>query len=94
MILWCLISGKRFGYNNTWYLSSNSVEVPLNYQEIVTAKFPTISAYRLPETFVNVYSDNVATISISSGYMGTGTYTLVTANSAGWTKMNTDLVVI
>jgi hypothetical protein len=78
--------GKRFGYNNTWYLSSNSNIPELTYTEIETAKFPTISAYQIPENIITVVNDNIATISLSSNYFNnfTGNAVFITANEAGW----------
>lgn len=89
-----LINGKRFDYNNSWYLSSGNTTLNLDYEEITTARFPTISGYKLPESFITVYTDNIAVVSLSSDYIQSGRYTIVTANSAGWTRMGKDLVVI
>lgn len=78
--------GKRFGYNNTWYLSANTNISELEYVEISTAKSPTISAYQLPENVVNVVNDNIATISLSSNYFDnfTGDAIFISANNAAW----------
>lgn len=78
--------GKRFGYNNTWYLSANTNIPELEYVEISTAKSPTISAYQLPENVVNVVNDNIATISLSSNYFDnfTGDAIFISANNAAW----------
>jgi hypothetical protein len=78
--------GKRFNYNNTWYLSG-AYDIPeLVYTEIDTAKFPTISAYQLPENVIDVVSDNIVTVSLSSNYFSnlSGNHVFVTANDAGW----------
>lgn len=78
--------GKRFSYNNTWYLSG-AYDIPeLVYTEIDTAKFPTISAYQLPENVITVLNDNIATVSLSSNYFSnlSGNHVFVTANDAGW----------
>lgn len=79
-----IIYGKRFGYNNVFYLSSNTPNFYNNYEEIVTAKYPTISGYRLPDSFVSVTSDNIVNISLSANSLNTGQFTIVTMNSAGW----------
>ena len=77
--------GRRYGFNNTWYLSSNSALSGFDYEEIVTAKYPTISAYRIPDEFVTTVNDNIAVIHFSSGYVPIeGNYTFVTRNDAGW----------
>ena len=86
--------GKRFNYNNSWYLSSNTSIPNLAYEQVTTAKFPTISAYRLPDSFVTVVDDNHSSISLSSNSVVAGTYTLVTSNSAGWVANDYKLVVI
>lgn len=87
--------GKRFGYNNTWYLSTNSVEPidGLTYKEITTAKFPTISAYQLPDnTIINV-NDNITSLRFLSNTITlSGEYTFVTANEAGWASTNSVFV--
>ena len=78
--------GKRFGYNNTWYLSGAYNIPQLVYTEIDTAKFPTISAYQLPENVITVVNDNIVTVSLSSNYFSnlSGNMVFVTANDAGW----------
>lgn len=78
--------GKRFDYNNTWYLSANTPIPELEFEEINTEKFPVISAYRLPEDVITVVNDNIATISISANYFNNfiGDAVFVTANEAGW----------
>lgn len=78
--------GKRFGYNNTWYLSANTDIPELEYVEISTAKSPTISAYQLPENVIDVVNDNIATISLSSNYFDnfTGDAIFISANNAAW----------
>lgn len=86
--------GKRFNYNNSWYLSANTPITNLIYEQVTTAKFPTISAYRLPDSFITVVDDNHASISLSSNSVGTGTYTLVTSNSAGWVANGYNVIVI
>ena len=78
--------GKRFNYNNTWYLSG-AYDIPeLVYTEIDTAKFPTISAYQLPENVITTVNDNIVTVSLSSNYFSnlSGNMVFVSANDAGW----------
>ena len=81
-----LILGKRFDYNNTWYLSSSKQDFSLNYVEIKTAKFPIISAYKIPENLITTYTDNSVNISLPENLLSalSGNFTVVTANSAAW----------
>jgi hypothetical protein len=78
--------GKRFDFDNTWYLSANQVINGLAYEEIETVKYPTISAYRIPDVFVTKVNDNIVSISLSSGYvnLSSGNYTFITRNNVGW----------
>lgn len=85
--------GKRFGFNNYWYLSGQQV-APLVYESVYTAKSPNLSAYRLPDEVITIVSDNIAVISFSSGYLSAGNFTVVTANSASWQRMPYDVLVI
>lgn len=85
--------GKRFGFNNNWYLSGQQV-APLILEEVVTAKSPSISAYRIPSEFVTTYSDNVTTIELDSNYLSAGSFTIISANSAAWVRMDNDVIVI
>ncbi len=85
--------GKRFGFSNSWYLSGQNV-APLQLEEIDTARFPTISAYKLPQELVTTYTDNIVTISLETNYLSAGKFTFITANSAGWIRMQDDVIVI
>lgn len=77
--------GKRFEYNNTWYLSSGETDFYTNYQEISTAKFPLISAYRLPDEYVDVIDGNRVRIQLPANSLSaSGEFKFVTANEAGW----------
>lgn len=77
--------GKRFGFNNTWYLSSNIPIEGLTYEEITTEKFPTISAYRLPDNIVTTVNDNIVSIRFLSNTLSlSGDFKFITSNSAGW----------
>lgn len=80
-----IIEGKRFDYNNTFYLSSNVDSFYSNYVEVETALSPTISAYQIPTDQIAVISDNLVTINFPiSSFSTPGNFTLVIANSAGW----------
>lgn len=82
-----LLLGKRFSYSNNWYLSSGTPNLIGTFEEIDTVKFPIISAFRLPASYVSVDSDNVATITLPiSSLSAQGNFTFVTSNSAGWTS--------
>lgn len=85
--------GKRFGFNNSWYLSGQQV-APLVLESIDTAKFPTISAYRVPNNLITTVNDNIAVVSFETNYLSAGKFTFVTANSAGWANIDTEVVVI
>lgn len=85
--------GKRFGFNNSWYLSGDVVSnFPLT--EIDTFRFPTISAYKIPESYVTTVNDNIAVISLGYPTLSSGNFTIVTSNSAGWVRMDDNIVVI
>jgi hypothetical protein len=86
--------GKRFDFENKWYLSANNVIPGLVYEEITTFKHPTISAYRLPENIIDVVNDNIVSISLSSEWLSAGNFTFVTSNSAGWISSDYNIVVI
>lgn len=79
--------GKRFDLDNKWYLSSNNIIPELILEEITTAKFPTISAYRLPDNIITTYNDNIVSINLSANYLTlSGTGVFITANEAGWAQ--------
>jgi hypothetical protein len=87
-----LLLGKRFDYSNTWYLSGDVIS-PYSYSEIVTAKYPTISAYKLPLSTFNVSNDNIANINIPANILSGGNFTFVTSNSAGWVSTGVSFTV-
>jgi hypothetical protein len=77
--------GKRFGFNNTWYLSSSHHMEDLAFTEIDTAKFPTISAYKLPDEWVTNVNDNITSIHFPTECPPlSGGFKFITANDAGW----------
>lgn len=81
-----LLLGKRFDYTNEWYLSSGQTNLIGRFEQITTDKFPTISAFKLPSEYIDVQSDNIATITLPiSSLSAQGNFTFVTSNSAGWT---------
>lgn len=79
-----LVYGKRFSYNNTWYLSGDNSS-NFNLEGVITAKSPLISAYRIPDDYIDVLNDNIVNIKIPLSALSGGNYTLMTANSASWT---------
>lgn len=85
--------GKRFDFNNNWYLSGQNVS-PFTLEEIDTAKFQTISGYKIPNQYITTVSDNIVVISFEMNTLSSGNFTFVTSNSAGWVRMNNDVVVI
>jgi hypothetical protein len=85
--------GKRFGFNNSWYLSGGDVS-NFSLVEIDTFKFPTISAYKIPESYITTVNDNIAVISMDYTVLSAGNFTIVTSNSAGWVRMDSNIVVI
>lgn len=78
--------GKRFSYNNSWYLSSYKPIDGLVFEEINTIKFPTISAYRIPENIITNVNDNITSIRFTSDgvSLSSGEYKFITSNEAGW----------
>lgn len=85
--------GKRFGFGNTWYLSGHN-SGGFILEEIDTIKFPTISAYRIPDTYITNINDNISYVSMSYNVLSSGNFTFVTSNDAGWARIDTDVVVI
>jgi len=76
-------------------LSSNSVYSFGTLEEIKADNFPTISAYRLPNSLVTVESDNTARINLPANSLSAlDSFTFVTSNSAGWTYWPFNLNII
>jgi hypothetical protein len=82
-----MLYGKRFE-NSDFYLSANNLDFfpkSSNYQEITSAKNPTISGYTLDSSFYNIASDNVVSIFLpTSTLSASGKFTFIAANEAGW----------
>lgn len=85
--------GKRFGFNNSWYLSGDFGST-LTLEQIDTFKYPTVSAYKIPDDLITTYNDNIVSISLSSNYLSSGNFTFVTANSAAWAKIDNTVNII
>jgi len=85
--------GKRFDFNNSWYLSGSGA-AEFEYTTVNTFKFPTIQAFEIPSEYVTTINDNIAYISLNSDILSPGKFTFVTSNSAGWVRMIPDVVVI
>jgi len=80
-----LVYGKNFGRNTAFYLSSGEANFYTNFELISTAKADLISAYRLPESSLNVISDSAAYITLSGGMLSSfGEFKIVAANEASW----------
>ena len=77
--------GKRFDTSNSYYLSSNVDNFHTNYQEITSAKSPTISGYKLDDHFYSTGNDNIVNLFFpASSLSNSGDFTIITANEAGW----------
>lgn len=86
--------GKRFDFENKWFLSSNNVIPGLTYEVVKTFKSPTISAYRLPDSVITTVNDNIVSVSLSSEWLSAGNFTFITSNSAAWVSNAYNVVVI
>ena len=77
--------GKRFDTSNSYYLSSNVDNFLTNYQEITSAKYPTISGYKLDSSYYSTGNDNIVNLFFpASSLSASGDFTFITANEAGW----------
>ena len=77
--------GKRFDTSNSYYLSSNVDNFLTNYQEITSAKSPTISGYKLDSSYYSTGNDNIVNLFFpASSLSASGDFTFITANEAGW----------
>jgi len=80
-----LLYGKALNYSNSLYISANKLNFFTDYQQITSAKLDTISAYKLDDSLYNIATDNLVSISLpTSTLSGSGKFTFVTANEAGW----------
>lgn len=77
--------GKRFDTSNSYYLSSNVDNFHTDYQEITSAKSPTISGYKLANNYYSTGNDNIVNLFFpASSLSNSGDFTIITANEAGW----------
>jgi hypothetical protein len=80
-----LLYGKALDYSNSLYISANKLDFFTDFQKITSAKLDTISAYKLDDSLYNIATDNLVSISLpTSTLSGSGKFTFVTANEAGW----------
>jgi len=80
-----VVFGKRFSYENNFYLSAEKSDFFSNYQIITSAKSPEISGYKLDSFYFDVTNDNIASLYFpASSLSGHGQFTIVTGNEAGW----------
>ena len=80
-----ILYGTSLNYSNSLYISANKLNFFTDYQEITSAKSSTISAYKLDDSLYNIATNNIVSIFIpTSTLSGTGKFTFVTANEAGW----------
>ena len=76
--------GKNFDHNNSWYLSGGP-GLYTNFETISTAKFPTISGFRLPDNLITVQTDNIVNISLTANMLSAGdNFSFISVNAAGW----------
>jgi hypothetical protein len=78
--------GKRFSFNNSWFLSSNVAIDGLTFEEIKTLKFPTISAYRIPDNIITNVNDNITSVRFTNNSfaLSSGEYKFITSTDLGW----------
>ena len=88
-----ILYGKRFDLNDTdFFLSATDMGGPLpanpfysNYQQITSAKSPTISGYKLDTSLYEVVNDNITNIFLPASTLSVaGKFFFVAANEAGW----------
>lgn len=83
-----IVYGRMLNRNNTVYLSSSTLDFFKNFEEIKTAKSPTISGYNITE-YCSVLNNNIFTVNLPANTLSTtGKFTIVTSNSAGWAATN------
>ncbi len=88
-----IVYGKRFDYNNTFYLSANTSNFYKDYTAVKTAKSPIISAYDITDK-VSVLNDSIFTLNLPTNTLSAaGNFTIVSANSAGWVSTNAGYVI-
>jgi len=91
-----ILYGKGFDTNLNFYLSSTTMSDNSttggdwfsNFQKITSAKMPTISGFKLEDTFYTVSNDNIASITlpVSTLSASPGKFNFVIANEAGWAE--------
>ena len=80
-----VVFGKRFSYENNFYLSAEKEDFFSNYQIITSAKSPEIRGDKLDSSNFDISNDNVASLYFpASSLSGHGQFTFVTGNEAGW----------
>ncbi len=80
-----LLYGHALNYTNSLYISANRLNFFTDYQKITSAKSDTISAYKLNDDLYNIASQSIVSIFLpTSTLSGSGKFTFVSANKAGW----------
>ena len=80
-----LLYGHALDYSNSLYISANRLNFFTDYQKITSAKSDTISAYKLNDDLYNIASQSMVSIFLpTSTLSGSGKFTFVSANEAGW----------
>jgi len=80
-----ILYGHALNYSNFLYISANRLNFFTNYQKITSAESDTISAYKLNDNLYNIASQSIVSIFLpTSTLSGSGKFTFVSANKAGW----------
>ena len=87
-----ILYGKRFDFDTDFFLSATDMGglIPANpfysnYQQITSAKSPTISGYKLDTSLYEVVNDNITNIFLPASTLSVaGKFNFVAANEAGW----------
>ena len=82
-----ILYGKRFGFSNSFYISSNNPDLfpeSTTYEPITSAKSDTISGYKLSNSLYNIDGDNFVSIYLpASTLSANGKFVFITNNNAG-----------
>lgn len=83
-----ILYGTRFGYNNSFYLSANTIDflsggvtLVTAFTSISSAQTSEISGYKLDREFYKVSSDNIVTIYLPASTLSGAATTGTTATS-------------
>jgi len=80
-----ILYGHALNYSNSLYISANRLNFFTDYQKLTSAKSDTISAYKLNDNLYSIASQSIVSIFLpTSTLSGSGKFTFVSANKAGW----------